>query len=411
VDYTPIHRLLGVAPAPLTSSLLGDAVAAQLPETRDLDWKRSLPAEPGRSDFPKDVAAMANSGGGMIVYGVTESNKRAHGRYDIGEVSEQVERTLRAVAAAKVSPPVLNLRIERIGAEGEPSAVAVIVPPSSTPPHLIFDNQGFRAPVRNDADTIWMNEPQLAAAFKERFDAQRDAEVELDHLYEWARLRSRPKERAWLVAVARPRVHPPLNARLSVEAARAILQAGQRAAANIRRDGLSVFRLLDVGAPRPGLRRQVFRTPYGGSGFRDARVSIHDRGSITLDIALGGAPTESGREEPGGKIAADQIECAIVDFVCAVQASAEHHGWGDFDIEVGVEWKGEGPLQIIARDQYGFENPHWSTPLDSFESIRSSLSFVGDPSSLEPQARELALDVINQAGLQFTSGFLTPDPD
>ncbi|MGC4153665.1 MAG: ATP-binding protein [Propionicimonas sp.] len=89
MNYTPVHRLLGAPAGPLTSSLLDDAVTAQLPEARDLDWKRPLPKSPGSSDFPKDVAAMANSGGGMIVYGVTESNKVASGRQDLGQVSER----------------------------------------------------------------------------------------------------------------------------------------------------------------------------------------------------------------------------------------------------------------------------------------------------------------------------------
>ncbi len=203
MEYSPIHRLLGHAAGPLTFHLVDAAVAAGLAETRDLDWKRSIPEAPGTSDFPKDVAAMANSGGGIIVYGVTESNKSATGRFDVGEVTETQERTLRAVAASRISPPVLNLRIERIQSdENSPRALAVTVPPSDTPPHLIFENQGFRGPARNDADTVWMSEPQLAAAYRSRFDGEQDAELELDRLYEWAGRHARTAERAWLVAVA-----------------------------------------------------------------------------------------------------------------------------------------------------------------------------------------------------------------
>lgn len=40
----------------------------------DLDWKSELPSAKGlpQTDFPKDVAAMASSGG-VIVFGVRES--------------------------------------------------------------------------------------------------------------------------------------------------------------------------------------------------------------------------------------------------------------------------------------------------------------------------------------------------
>ena len=74
VSFTPLHRALGLSPGPLTSEMLDTAVAAGITETDDLDWKSQLPPARGLSqtDFPKDVAAMANSGGGIIVFGVRE---------------------------------------------------------------------------------------------------------------------------------------------------------------------------------------------------------------------------------------------------------------------------------------------------------------------------------------------------
>ena len=42
-----------------------------------------------QSDIVKDIAAMANSGGGVIVYGVTEEQKCASDRVDAGEVTEE----------------------------------------------------------------------------------------------------------------------------------------------------------------------------------------------------------------------------------------------------------------------------------------------------------------------------------
>ncbi|WP_434092876.1 RNA-binding domain-containing protein [Streptomyces halstedii] len=53
-----------------------------------------------QTGFPKDVAAMANGSGGLIVYGVEESQKAATGRVDIGEFDETYER-----CAAPQSPP------------------------------------------------------------------------------------------------------------------------------------------------------------------------------------------------------------------------------------------------------------------------------------------------------------------
>jgi hypothetical protein len=59
---------------PLTDEILDAAIAAGVDEADDLDWKSELPPAKGlpQTDFPKDIVAMANSGGGMIVYGVEE---------------------------------------------------------------------------------------------------------------------------------------------------------------------------------------------------------------------------------------------------------------------------------------------------------------------------------------------------
>ena len=93
MQFTALHRLLGLSPGPLTNEMIDDAVAQGIAETDDLDWKSKLPPTKSLSetDFPKDIAAMANSGGGVIVYGITEQEKKATGRVDTGELTETHE--------------------------------------------------------------------------------------------------------------------------------------------------------------------------------------------------------------------------------------------------------------------------------------------------------------------------------
>jgi len=55
--------------------MLEEAVPGAVTETSDLDWKKHLPSlkDPGwKAELAKDFAAQANSGGGMIVFGVGE---------------------------------------------------------------------------------------------------------------------------------------------------------------------------------------------------------------------------------------------------------------------------------------------------------------------------------------------------
>ncbi len=152
--FTALHRLLGQGPGPITDELIEAAVAAGLAETDDLDWKGELPPTKNlaNQDFPKDIAAMANSGGGVIVYGVEEDEKRATARKDTGDLDENHERTLRAAAYGAIVPPVFGLGIYRIGEPGR-RAMAVVVPASTDGPHLLFKDKFFGAPIRNDADT------------------------------------------------------------------------------------------------------------------------------------------------------------------------------------------------------------------------------------------------------------------
>ncbi|WP_235632797.1 hypothetical protein [Mycolicibacterium fluoranthenivorans] len=51
VTFTALHRVLGLAPGPLTDEILNDAIAAGIVETDDLDWKSELPPAKG---LPRD---------------------------------------------------------------------------------------------------------------------------------------------------------------------------------------------------------------------------------------------------------------------------------------------------------------------------------------------------------------------
>jgi Putative DNA-binding domain len=106
MQFTPVHRLLGLAPEPLSDEMMDEAIARGIAETDDLDWKSKPPPAKGmtKTDYPKGIAAMANSGGGKIVYGITERDKCATGRVDAGELNERLEQTLRSVAVSSIHP-------------------------------------------------------------------------------------------------------------------------------------------------------------------------------------------------------------------------------------------------------------------------------------------------------------------
>ena len=133
MPFTALHRLLGLGPGPLSDSMIDDAVTEKLAETDDLDFKSALPGTSGlaATDFPKDIAAMANSGDGVILYGITEQDKKADARVDVGELSEGHERTLRMAAVTAISPPISD----STSFDWEPTAIGAwqsSCPPVST---------------------------------------------------------------------------------------------------------------------------------------------------------------------------------------------------------------------------------------------------------------------------------------
>jgi hypothetical protein len=145
---------------------------------------------------------MANNGGGVIVYGIAEKQKAAVGRRDIGEVGELYQRVMRSAAVTAISPPVLGLGLHCIGEEGQ-RALVVVVPASIDVPHLIYRGEYFGAPVRNDADTVWMRQRQIEAMYRARLDQRRNAHEALDSLYNEVAAGRLVAERAWMIGRGR----------------------------------------------------------------------------------------------------------------------------------------------------------------------------------------------------------------
>lgn len=172
--FTPLHRELGLEASDLTSDLLAAAVEQRVCEQDDLDWKQSLPVKDRHDEFAKDVAAMANSGGGLLVFGVKEQKDGTSAAgllVHIGKWDDAEQRRLRQVAYSSIQPPVHGLRFHDIDSDGV-RTVVLEIPASADAPHLVWSNQRFIAPLRYGAQTEFMNERQIEAAYALRRQAR-----------------------------------------------------------------------------------------------------------------------------------------------------------------------------------------------------------------------------------------------
>src|SRR5579859_1319646 len=171
------RRLQAIFGVPLDDLQYEDIEALvpnQVSEAFDLDFKGSLygNADKDRRDLATDVAALANTAGGLLVLGIEEDDQARATAAPGLELSEADERRVRQIVGSQVVPmPVLDvLRVEDPARPGY-GLVLIAVPRSPLAPHAVVVNDGLRYPRRNGATTRYLSEPEVADAYRERFAA------------------------------------------------------------------------------------------------------------------------------------------------------------------------------------------------------------------------------------------------
>ncbi len=408
--FTPLHQALGRSPGPIDDEFLDAAVEQSISEAAGIDWKRALPElkRLPQSDFPKDVAAMANSGGGVIVFGVEETQKVATGRADVGDLDqERYERALRSAAVTAISPPVFGLEVEFLGEQGK-KAVVVVVPASVDGPHLIYRNEYFGAPIRNDADTVWMKEREIERMYRARFDEQRHVHEALDALYDEAVADQPADGTAWFVAVARPRIPARVRERMSQETARKIFDRADTVGGDAVNWNMSrPLGSFERDRPRPGLRRWVAESPIlNRLDWMSGAASVHFDGATTLTAIVGGLGSSVANPGPGNRVHIAGLELAVADFMGLVRATGEAAGLDEYEVRIGIE----SPASELRIAVTGAQKIAVAATLPRFSPIRSMVrAGISDTQAFE-QTREVALDVANQCGLG-TLELITQRPD
>lgn len=302
-SWTRLHEHCGHRPGSLTYDMVATAVADQLAESDDLDWKEELPSfarTPGIwNEFAKDVAAMANARGGLLVYGVSDQIELV-GVDLAGADRKQMLSALRNGIQPYISG-VDFIELTAPGGSG-PDGLVVDVPPSEMAPHFQYgweqkdkDRVTFNAPYRTNDDTIYMTEHQVGRAYRERCARQDAADALLQaRLAETTEVVLSESEGtpAWLVVTARltrpiPRMVPaPTRAE-----ARDVLPQAVKTAERVKDAFAGPAVLSDVlsNDMRVGLRRWVdssFLVPDRRGCGRGVMVELHHDGTVTVSADL-----------------------------------------------------------------------------------------------------------------------------
>jgi hypothetical protein len=314
--------------------MVRQAAADNLEETDDLDWKEMLPQQPrdGRwNEFAKDVAAMANTRGGLIIFGVQDKPTALVG-IDPDEVNrQQYAQWIRN----HVQPYLPDLDIFEL-TDGTKTVLVVDVPASEMAPHFVYggaardkEQQTAVVPYRDNDHTAWMAEHQIERAYRDRFARVGRAEEEIQRHIDFttqtiAAHASAPS--AWFIAVSRPqRPLPRGTYTMSRDEAREVLEAAKTRAGVLHARQSVPGPLVGMGDntllnPRPGLRRWVcnnLESPIN----REVITELHYDGTVVMAANLSFI-RES--EEPPGQdddllVSERLVTACCYDFVATTQ--------------------------------------------------------------------------------------------
>lgn len=415
--FTPIHRALGIEPGAITHHLIDAAVDRRVEETGDLDWKTALydSRKPTWQDeVAKDVAAMANSGGGWIVFGVEEDGE-ANGASKVTPVEWNAaaqQRILRA-AYARVGPPVLGLEFFPLDVE-EGHVVLLRVPDSRDAPHFARKgDDAFVAPRRNGPHTVFMSDREIERSFRERFQRFDDREHQLQALFKQAGQCLNPEQGVVIVMAALPAESGSGLAPMSEEEAHKFFR--QPLLPSLVFPGGQPLRRWESTRVRKGMRHWLLRSEENDR--RAFRKAVHDDGTVLAAYRLG-ALTD--REEaaayypvgqPNHCLAAD-IESALIDFISVLRAHAkERQSNAGYRVRVGLIGRDSEPIFVRTNEgstNYLLDADH-SEPIHHFQPVTTDLNPLESIEVLLPGVNDLARDVINQGGIKYLKVMAEPD--
>jgi len=406
--FTSLHRALGIGPTDgFTVEMLNQLVEQRTPETADLDFKEKLDSQPtaAHSDVKKDLAAMANYGGGVIVYGIGErSDLKEHAgtRTDVGEVDSGYEQAYMTVAVGHVVPPLFGVELHRVEDAGQ-SALVVVVPHSRQVPHMFFtekknSSRALSVPVRHGSHTEWLSESEIARLYRDRFAGQMESVNDLEEQYQRV-MDLRGDAGYWMSGVARP-VHPTVVGKAGRDE---IVKAAYSARDDsLRREYAGGLTPLTAACKpvRPGFRSWRFTEVDEANGAPEFYVEFHDDGAVSVLCRLDVKQGLSDNTE----VYSFRPATVIGDLLACLRHYTSLNGVTEYDVLFNIEWSGGAPLTLKQdTDSRFFAEP--AVPIRRFVPVKATVSVSGDDEQLRETARGLTLDCLNQAGLSQLTVF------
>lgn len=152
---------------PRTEQEIIDAVnTILLEETSTFDAKREIPAK--NTETAKDVSAMANSAGGVLLYGVGEDQNRRLTILNPNPLRGQPERIEQSIRTSIDEVPSFN--VISILTKSDPTLgyIAVVIPPSDRAPHMVIMKGERRYYGRGETGNYTLSQIEIARLYERR---------------------------------------------------------------------------------------------------------------------------------------------------------------------------------------------------------------------------------------------------
>jgi len=217
-----LHRLtshLGAELAELTPTHLQALCDLRMPEDADLDFKGedsyTTSGPGGLDELAKDITALANARGGLIIIGIVEDSQGCAESLSEVMVSDNKIGQMYNGLRARVVPylPDVWIRNLETAAGSGMGYVLIAVPGSAIAPHAVrmTSRPQYSFARRVGRTTAWLEESEIAALYRDRFhlaEEHRDKVLKvLQRGSEWARrLRPAAADRIWLEVALVPSV-------------------------------------------------------------------------------------------------------------------------------------------------------------------------------------------------------------
>lgn len=411
--FTPIHRALGLEPGNLTLELIEKAIEAGLEETADFDMKRVVPnlkEDKSKQEIAKDIAAMANSGGGWIIYGVGEGASDIAGSIHPCEWTATEEQQMLTIAYTKIDPPVVGLEFNKIscGENLDKKLVLMHIPDSADAPHFVRveknNNNNFSAPRRNGPHTNLMTYRDIERGFRERFQRGAEQEKTLQDYFEQAAEALNPEQGVFLAIAAVPVTPKISDAPASEESMYqyANQMLNPRFLHNFERT------MYEIGFPpnpevKKGYRRWLIRTNVNSKV--QYRKYFCDDGSMLVSYQLGHIKRGNELfydESKKNHCFSKHIEFVIADFMSLLRSySQEHKVYGAYRIRAGLVGSSDAPITIRTISNFDqVLEESYSEPIKRFQPVSTFIDPLAPIEDILPPLRTLALDIVNQGGIQ-----------